>query len=73
MLPHGPDADAFQKASSSELKPVKIANSLAFMFETRFRQRVTKYASELPELQRDYRECWSGLVKQFNSESALKK
>jgi homogentisate 1,2-dioxygenase len=73
MLPHGPDADAFQKASSSELKPVKIANSLAFMFETRFRQRVTKYASELPELQRDYRECWSGLEKQFNLDPALKK
>jgi homogentisate 1,2-dioxygenase len=53
--------------------PVKIANSLAFMFETRFRQRVTKYAGALPELQSDYRQSWSGLEKHFNPSSALKK
>ena len=47
MLPHGPDVDAFEHASNVELKPVKLANTLAFMFETRFRQRVTKYAAEL--------------------------
>jgi len=44
MLPHGPDADAFNHASNVELKPVKLTNTLAFMFETRFRQRVTSYA-----------------------------
>ena len=37
---------AFEHASNVELKPVKLANTLAFMFETRFRQRVTKYAAE---------------------------
>ena len=47
MLPHGPDADAFEHASNVELKPVKLTNTLAFMFETRFRQRVTRYAAEL--------------------------
>ena len=46
MLPHGPDADAFEHASNVELKPVKLTNTLAFMFETRFRQRVTKFAAE---------------------------
>ncbi len=37
MLPHGPDATAFEKASTVELKPHKLTDTLAFMFETRFR------------------------------------
>ena len=41
MLPHGPDRDAFQHASNSELKPVKLTGTMAFMFETRYPQRVT--------------------------------
>jgi homogentisate 1,2-dioxygenase len=66
MLPHGPDADAFESASNAELKPVKLTNTLAFMFETRFRQRITKYAAELPTRQDDYMDCWKGLKKHFN-------
>ncbi|HEX3439956.1 MAG TPA: homogentisate 1,2-dioxygenase [Pseudolabrys sp.] len=66
MLPHGPDTDAFAHASNAELKPVKLSNTLAFMFETRFRQRVTKYAATLPERQDDYIDCWTGLKKHFD-------
>ena len=66
MLAHGPDRDAYEHASTVELKPVKLANTLAFMFETRFPQRVTRYAAELPELQPDYAACWDGLDKKFN-------
>ena len=33
MTPHGPDRDAFEKASSCELKPVKLDGTMAFMFE----------------------------------------
>jgi homogentisate 1,2-dioxygenase len=66
MLPHGPDADAFQHASNVELKPVKLTNTLAFMFETRFRQRVTSYAAGLDTLQDNYTDCWTGLKKLFN-------
>ena len=66
MLPHGPDNDAFEHASNVDLKPVKLSNTLAFMFETRFRQRVTKYAAELPVLQQDYIDCWAGLKKHFD-------
>ena len=66
MLPHGPDSDAFQHASTAELKPVKLTNTLAFMFETRFRQRVTKYAATLDSLQKDYADCWAGLKKNFD-------
>ncbi|MGL4496657.1 MAG: homogentisate 1,2-dioxygenase, partial [Beijerinckiaceae bacterium] len=42
MLPHGPDTDAFNHASTNELKPIKLTNTLAFMFETRYAQHVTK-------------------------------
>ena len=66
MLPHGPDTDAFEHASNVELKPVKLTNTLAFMFETRFRQRVTQYAASLSTLQDNYADCWSGLNKHFD-------
>jgi homogentisate 1,2-dioxygenase len=66
MLPHGPDTEAFNHASTVELKPVKLTNTLAFMFETRFPQRLTRYGAELPTLQTDYWECWKGLAKRFD-------
>src|SRR5215212_11868369 len=66
MLPHGPDSEAFEAASNAGLKPVKLTNTLAFMFETRFRQRITRYAAELPTRQDDYMDCWKGLKKHFN-------
>lgn len=66
MLPHGPDVDAFEHNSNVELKPVKLKNTLAFMFETRFRQRVTKYAAQSPALQDNYIDCWAGLKKHFD-------
>lgn len=66
MLPHGPDAQAFEIASKVDLKPVKLTNTLAFMFETRLPQHLTPYAAGLKTLQEDYADCWSGLEKRFN-------
>ncbi|WP_396934795.1 homogentisate 1,2-dioxygenase [Mycolicibacterium sp.] len=66
MMPHGPDAQAFEAASTVALKPVKQENTLAFMFETRFPQKVTRYAADVPERQLDYADCWSGLTKRFD-------
>jgi homogentisate 1,2-dioxygenase len=66
MLSHGPDVEAYHKATTEELKPVKLTNTLAFMFETRFPQRVTRYAAALPTLQPDYANCWQGLKKRFD-------
>jgi homogentisate 1,2-dioxygenase len=54
MLPHGPDREAFEGASNAELKPHKLENTMAFMLETRFPQRVTAYAAGLEALQKDY-------------------
>ena len=72
MLPHGPDASAFEKASQAELKPVKLTNTLAFMFETRFPQQLTQYAASLPELQDDYPDCWTGLARTFDGTPGAK-
>jgi homogentisate 1,2-dioxygenase len=72
MLPHGPDTDAFHKASSTELKPVKLTNTMAFMFETRFPQQLTKYAARLPQLQDDYADCWKGMDRKFDGTPGIK-
>ena len=66
MLAHGPDASGFEKASTAELKPHKLEDTMAFMFETRFPQMLTRYASELETLQEDYIDCWKDLRKRFN-------
>jgi homogentisate 1,2-dioxygenase len=65
MSAHGPDADAFEKASNADLKPQRYKDTLAFMFETRFVLRPTKFAMETQALQTDYFECWQGLKKHF--------
>jgi homogentisate 1,2-dioxygenase len=65
MAGHGPDAATYEKASTADLKPVKLDDTLAFMFETRFVCRPTKYALETADLQHDYYECWQGLKKHF--------
>ncbi|QGM97836.1 homogentisate 1,2-dioxygenase [Methylocystis parvus] len=67
MLPHGPDAEAFAAASSAELRPSKLEDTLAFMFETRLPQHPTDFALALETLQRDYAECWTGLRKRFQA------
>jgi homogentisate 1,2-dioxygenase len=66
MLPHGPDVDAFERASNAELKPHKLEGTLAFMFETRFPQRVTAYAAQCEALQKDYGAYGHRLKKHFN-------
>jgi homogentisate 1,2-dioxygenase len=65
MLPHGPDAEAFEAASTAALAPRKLEGTMAFMFETFLPQRVTAWAAGLNELQHDYVDCWQGLKKRF--------
>jgi homogentisate 1,2-dioxygenase len=66
MLPHGPDVDAFEKASNVELKPHKLEGTLAFMFETRFPQKVTAFAAVTEALQKDYGAYGHKIQKHFN-------
>jgi len=65
MSGHGPDAETFEKAVHAELKPQHLSGTMAFMFETRFICRPTRWAMETSELQNDYYECWQGLKKNF--------
>jgi homogentisate 1,2-dioxygenase len=62
---HGPDQATYERASTAELKPQKIADTLAFMFETRLVIRPTRFALDTPALQRDYDDCWAGFEPRF--------
>jgi homogentisate 1,2-dioxygenase len=66
MTAHGPDAETWQRASGAELRPHKVEDTMAFMFESRFAMRLTRYAVESSELQHDYFEGWQGLDKHFH-------
>ncbi|MDQ2801813.1 MAG: homogentisate 1,2-dioxygenase [Pseudomonadota bacterium] len=66
MLPHGPDRDAFEGASNADLKPHKLEGTLAFMFETRFPQRVTPFAGAATELQAGYGDYGRSLARYFD-------
>jgi len=52
------DMATFERGSTAELKPHKIADTLAFMFETRLVIRPTEFALGNEALQRDYDACW---------------
>lgn len=66
MSAHGPDAGAYEQATAAALSPVKYADTLAFMFESRYVIEPTRQALEAPQRQRDYADCWRGLKKNFN-------
>ena len=62
---HGPDADTFEKASNADLKPHKIDQTMAFMFESRIPYMLTDFALKKDFLQSDYQDCWQGFRKYF--------
>jgi homogentisate 1,2-dioxygenase len=65
MSAHGPDRTTFDRAVSADLKPAKIEDTLAFMFETRLVIRPTRFALDTQALQHDYDACWDGFEKMF--------
>ena len=62
---HGPDVATFDKASAVDLQPHKIEDTLAFMWESKFVFRPTKFALGAPQLQKNYDAVWSGFRKHF--------
>ena len=62
MVPHGPDAEAFDKAISVALAPQKLDDTLAFMFESRWRFVPTEYAMNCGALEANYSDCWANLA-----------
>jgi homogentisate 1,2-dioxygenase len=73
MLPHGPDRNAFEGASNSNLNPEKLDRTMSFMFETRFPQHLTEWAAKNAPLQDDYIDCWESLDKKFDGTPGVKK
>jgi homogentisate 1,2-dioxygenase len=68
MSGHGPDAATFEKASHADLsKPDVIADTMAFMFETRSVLRPTRQALDASHRQGDYQQCWAGLSRHFRA------
>ena len=65
MVPHGPDAEAFEKASGAPLAPHKLDDTLAFMFESRWRFVPSAFALNGGALDRQYARCWDGLKSRF--------
>jgi homogentisate 1,2-dioxygenase len=61
MSGHGPDLESWQKATGAELKPAKIEGTMAFMVETCWPYRPTRFA--LDRAQPDYDMAWSGFPK----------
>jgi homogentisate 1,2-dioxygenase len=61
MSGHGPDVESWKKASEAELKPHKIEGTMAFMVETCWPYRPTRFA--LDRAQPDYDEAWQGFPK----------
>ena len=65
MLPHGPDMEAFEKASNVDLKPHKLEGTLAFMFET-LPAEGDGLAAQTEALQTNYGAYGHQLKKHFN-------
>ncbi len=64
-VPHGPDHEAYTKASHAALAPHKLDHTLAFMFESRWRFKPTAWAMNHVALDRGYAACWSDLSDNF--------
>jgi len=65
MVPHGPDEEAFERATNAPLAPHKLDHTLAFMFESRYKFVPTPFALNSSQLDTRYADCWAGLKDQF--------
>lgn len=67
MVPHGPDAAAFEKASAVKLVSYRLDNTLAFMFKSRYRFVPSAFAMGGDALDPGYAACWAGLLDRFGA------
>ncbi len=63
LAAHGPDRASYEAAIAAELAPQKLDAGMAFMVESRFPFRPSRFALETPLLQPDYDACWAGFAK----------
>ena len=67
MVPHGPDAEAFDRATNAALAPHKLDHTLAFMFESRWRFHLTEWAQRAGARDDAYADCWAPLKDHFKA------
>ncbi len=65
MTPHGPDTDATEAAMNENLKPKKIDNTMAFMFESLLSFHVASQALKPDYLDTQYLDSWQGIQRYF--------
>lgn len=66
MTPHGPDSDSYYANVKKPCDaPTKFEGGLAFMFESSAMCKVSKYALECEQREKDYAGCWDGLAGTF--------
>ncbi len=63
MSAHGPDNASYTHAVNARLEPRYVADTLAFMFESRYVFEPTAYAMGSPTLDKDYDAVWNGFAK----------
>jgi homogentisate 1,2-dioxygenase len=69
MSPHGPDKEAFEKASNAQLNPERVAmGSLAFMFESTYMINPTEFAMTVAPLDKQYHTAWTPLERHFKKQ-----
>lgn len=69
MVGHGPDSNTYSIFSDKEKAPqgpIRMSkNDLAFMFESIYGMKLTKWANDPERLQTEYYKCWEGLKNEF--------
>ncbi|HSN20830.1 MAG TPA: homogentisate 1,2-dioxygenase [Usitatibacter sp.] len=63
MSAHGPDRASYEAAVAARLEPQYLADTLAFMFESRYLFEPTAWAMDSPAIDRDYDKVWSAFPK----------
>jgi len=59
FIAHGPDVPTFEGASNADIsKPTRMADTMAFMFETNYILRISEQAQAARDV--NYIKCWSG-------------
>lgn len=73
MTPHGPDMMCFEKATTAELKPGRVADgTMAFMFESSLSMVVTRWANSIcQKVDPEYYQCWAKLKKHFTGAKSV--
>lgn len=61
MVPHGPDAHVYEKELERPEKPIKVDQTMAFMFESSQVYQLSEFALKEAPMDKDYWQCWQGL------------